>query len=77
MMQRHIVAQWLEPSSEHNKRYLWVDLALILLIGLNIIALILQSIETIDHVYHRHFFTSKFFQLLCLRWNMVPGSGVS
>ncbi|MCH8537743.1 MAG: ion transporter [Alkalimonas sp.] len=64
MMQRHIVAQWLEPSCEHNKRYLWVDLALILLIGLNIIALILQSIESIDHVYHRHFFYFEIFSIV-------------
>lgn len=64
MIQRRTIAQLLEPSSEQDKSYLWVDMALILLIGLNIIALILQSISAIDQVYHRHFFYFEIFSIV-------------
>lgn len=64
MIKRRLIAQLLEPSSEQNRRYLWVDLVLILLVGLNIIALILQSIETVDQVYHRHFFYLEVFSIV-------------
>ncbi|MCC5826414.1 ion transporter [Alkalimonas sp.] len=63
MVARATVAQWLEPSCEHNKRYLWVDIALILLIGLNVIALILQSIEALDQQYHHYFLYFELFSI--------------
>ncbi|WP_333609138.1 ion transporter [Arsukibacterium sp.] len=63
MIARTEIAQWLEPSSEHDKRYLWVDIGLILLIGLNIIAMILQSIESIDQRYNSQFFYFELFSV--------------
>lgn len=63
MISRSVLAKCLEPSTEHDKRYVWVDILLILLIGLNIIALVLQSIEPIDRLYNRHFF---YFELVSI-----------
>jgi voltage-gated potassium channel len=63
MIARSLMAKLLEPSSEHDKRYLWVDILLIVLIGLNIIALILQSIEPIEQLYHGHFFFFELFSI--------------
>lgn len=63
MVVRATMAQWLEPSTEHNKRYLWVDIALIVLIGLNVIALILQSIEALDQQYHHYFLYFELFSI--------------
>ena len=63
MISRSVMAKWLEPSTEHDKRYLWVDIMLILLIGLNIVALILQSIEQIEQAYHWQFI---YFELVSI-----------
>ncbi|MDP4527904.1 ion transporter [Alkalimonas delamerensis] len=63
MLARATMSKWLEPSTEYDKRYLWVDIALILLIGLNIIALILQSIESLDQAYHRYFWYFEIFSI--------------
>ncbi|KKO45367.1 Ion transport protein [Arsukibacterium ikkense] len=57
------MAKCLEPSTEYDKRYLWVDTLLILLIGLNVIALVLHSIEAIEQVYYQHFI---YFELLSI-----------